>query len=79
MGMIQRLRDAYPDVTIIAFDGHYARLGDEQSDILDHITVHQGERSARCSAVEDGRRTQPQPKAVERRLHTLIDRFANAA
>ena len=75
MGMLQRLRDAHPGVTIPAYDGHYCRIGDGQSDILDHIKVERSEKSARFDAVEPQRRKKPKPKAIEVRLDRLISQF----
>lgn len=75
MGMLQRLRDAHPGVTITAYDGHYCKIGDDQSDIIDHIKIEDEKRTAYADSVENGRRTKPTPKAIEARLNHLISIF----
>lgn len=75
MGMIQRLRDAYPGVKITAFDGHYSPIGDADVAILDHIIVKDGRRTASLDAVESGRRKKPKPAAIEARMARLIGEF----
>ena len=76
MGMLQRLREAHPDVTITAYDGHYCSIGDHDSHLLNHIKVEKDGRTASFEAVESGRRKAPKPKAIEERLKGLITQFA---
>lgn len=79
MGMLERLTDAHPDVVIVAYDGHYRRIHDNEMHILSHIEVSIGSRSTTMSAVERERRKKLKPKAVEARLSSLITRFKQAA
>lgn len=76
MGMLQRLREAHPDVTITAYDGHYCKIGDHDSHLLDHIKVEKVGKAVSFNAVERGRRKAPKPKAIEQRLKGLITQFA---
>lgn len=78
MGMLQRLRDAHPGVTITGFDGHFCRIGDNDSHLLDHLTISQGLRTANINAIESGRRNPPKAKAIEKRLDQLIANFQEA-
>ena len=79
MGMLQRLRDAHPGVTITAKDGHYRPIGDEEIHIVDHLLVEKGHRTASIDAVEAERRKRPHPKAIESRFDRLIAQFEKAA
>jgi hypothetical protein len=75
MGMLQRLRDAHPGVTITAYDGHFSRVGDDQSDIIDSIRVEGHGGGTYFDAVVSGQRKKPKPKAIEARLDRLISHF----
>lgn len=75
MGMLQRLRDAHPDVKITAYDGHFCVIGDNESDMIDHIKIEEGNRVSYADAVENGRRKKPKSKAIEARLDRLISHF----
>jgi hypothetical protein len=79
MGMLDRLRAAHPDLDIIAFDGHYRRIGDADTGILSHISVAKGARTTTIRAEEPGRRKPLKPKGVEARLTRLLGEFAQAA
>lgn len=78
MGMLDRLRDAHPDVIITAYDGHYCRISDDQMEILDHIKVRKDGKEDSCRAVEAMRRNKPKPKTIEKRLKTFIENFERA-
>lgn len=75
MGMLNRLRDAHPDVVITAFDGHYARIGDDEMGVLSHLRVERGPRHVSIPSREPGRRKAQPPRAVEARLERLITEF----
>ena len=79
MGMLQRLRDAHPGVTITARDGHYCTISDEDMNIVDHLLVKKDDRTASIDAVEAERRKRPHPKAIESRFDRLIAQFEKAA
>lgn len=79
MGMLERLRAAHPDLDIVAFDGHYRRIGDADMGILSHINVAKGARTTTIRAEEPGRRKPLKPKGVEARLERLVGEFDRAA
>jgi hypothetical protein len=75
MGMLERLRTTHPDTVITAFDGHHARIGDADMHVVSHIEVARGAAITTFRAVEQGRRKQPSPKAIEERFDRLIAGF----
>jgi hypothetical protein len=79
MGMLTRLQDAHPGVAITAFDGHYARIGDDDMHVVSHLRVEAGGRSDTIRAVEAGRRKTPHAKAIEQRFGRLIAEFERKA
>ena len=79
MGMLQRLRDAHPGLTITARDGHYRNIGDDDMHIVDHLLVTKDDRTTSIDAVEAERRKKPHPKAIESRFERLLTQFEKAA
>jgi len=75
MGMLSRLRDAHPETTITAFNGHYAPIGDDDMNIVSHIRVERGDQQTSIAAVESRRRKQPSGRAIEERFERLVAEF----
>lgn len=74
MGILNKLREEHPGVIITAYDGHYSRIGDEQSNIISHLEV---EFSGQTETVTltNFRRKELKPRQVFNQLTDKISAF----
>lgn len=72
MNVLTRLRQAHPDLEIKAYDGHHARIGEDESHLLSYVTVIIDGVEHSFRAEPDGRRKPLKPAAILSRLSDLI-------
>jgi len=75
MAMIQRLRDKFPDTELEFKDGHYRKIYDSESDILDTVKVTAPDGRSATYNADCGQRNRPKPKRIEETFAFLIGRF----
>ena len=76
MNVLRKLRETHPGLEIKAYDGHYARIGEDDAHLLSHVTVVIDGKEHSFQAEPKGRRKPLKPASVLNRLTTLI---ANAS
>lgn len=74
MGILGKLREKHPGVQITAYDGHYSRIGDEQSDIIDHLKLEAQGRSTVAAIVNHRKKSLKAPE-IMKQLDQKIEAF----
>lgn len=74
MGILNKLREQHPGVQITAYDGHYARIGDEQSEIINHLKLEAQGRSTIATVVNQRRKALKAPE-IMKQLDQKIEAF----